>query len=640
MAAIRRLAAIMFTDMVGFTASVQTDEAGALKLLQDQEKLIRSLLKTHAGKEIKSTGDGFLVEFDSALQAVECAIVIQERLQERNLRPVGQPIRLRIGVHLGDVEEREGDIFGDSVNLAARIEPCADPGGICISESVFEQVRNKVANGFEKLEPQVLKNVRFPPEIYRIVLPWSGPETHRTRSEPLGLAVLPFTNISPDPTDEYFADGLTEELITVLAQMRGLRVIARTSVMQYKSTSKSVSQVAVELGVSSILEGSVRKVGNRVRITAQLIDAASQGHVWANTYDRELDDVFAVQARIARQVAEALRVELRPAEELRLVARPSVRSDSYLAYLKGRTLMHSAEPGSLAKAKAEFERSVSLDPRNGAACSGLADVTRLIGWGPPTLPREKWEAASRRWTTRALALDPNLAEAHTSRALALWDDYDYAGAHRELSLALSLNPSYSSAHLWFAGLLFDEGRIQDALEELLLAEAADPLWTGALNWLALTFIVLGKFDEALPRIQKLGEIAPATWAYHTVLARYYAARSERERSLEEIRKIEKLVSDTDEKERWRAMYYMCAGEKEKCRALLRQEAAKPKHFRSDWGFAWMYARLGDLDESFRWLDKAWESHHLPLSEFQLDPELELFRNDPRFHALLKRLNIG
>jgi adenylate cyclase len=272
-------------------------------------------------------GDGFLAEFDSALRAVQCAIDIHQHLHDRNSQPGITPIQLRIGIHLGDVEQRGSDIFGDAVNVASRIEPVATPGGLCISGQVFDQVRNKIPNRLEKLPPTALKGLEVPIDIYRVVLPWTVPESPSRDSGPTRLAVLPFANISPDPKDEYFADGLTEEMITVLSQLRELRVIARTSVTPYKSTSKGVAQIGTELGVDSVLEGSVRKAGDELRITVQLIDVATQEHTWASTYDRKLEKVFAVQAEIAREVAEALKVGLRAAEQSRLESRPPVRAD-------------------------------------------------------------------------------------------------------------------------------------------------------------------------------------------------------------------------------------------------------------------------------------------------------------------------
>jgi len=640
-AATRRLAAIMFTDMVGFTASAQTDEANALKLLREQEKLIRPLLKTHKGREIKSTGDGFLVEFDSALRAVQCAIDIHQHLQERNSQPGCTPIRLRIGVHLGDVEERGGDIFGDSVNLAARIEPLAEPGGVCISEPVFGQVRNKIPNQLEKLEPKVLKNVRFPMAVYRVILPWTVRESPSTNSGPTGLAVLPFSNISADPKDEYFADGLTEELITVLSQLRGLRVIARTSVMPYKSSSKGVSQIGAELRVASILEGSVRKAGNRLRVTAQLIDVESEGHVWAKTYDRELDDVFAVQAELATQVAEALRIELGTAEAARIEARPPVRSDSYLAYLKGRTLLHGTrQQTTLREAKEQFELAISLDPKNAAAYSGLADVTHELGWHGLGLPRAKWDETGRRLVARAIELDPNLAEAHASLGYILWDDFDYVGAEKELKLALSLNPSYSEAHGSLGALLQDKDRADEALMELTLAEGADPLWLANLGQLAMLLTWLGRFDEALVKLQRIGELAPSWPFYHGVLAMYCLARSDREQGLKELNQFVELSPNPRAKAAVRALSHALSGEKEQAIALLQHEETLPESPDTDWVVARAYALLGDLDGCFRVLEKMVKYRYLSFQQWRLDPRLEHVRRDPRFQGLLKKMNLS
>jgi adenylate cyclase len=636
----RRLAAIMFTDMVGFTASAQTDEASALKLLREQEKLVRPLLKTHQGREIKSTGDGLLIEFDSALRAVQCAIDIHQHLQERNSRKGVTPIQLRIGVHLGDVEQRGGDIFGDSVNLAARIEPFAEPGGICISEQVFGQVRNKIPNRLEKLEPKVLKNVRFPMEIYRVVLPWTVREPPSTDSGPTRLAVLPFANISPDPKDEYFADGLTEELITVLSQLKELRVIARTSVTPYKSTSKGVSQIGAELGVDAVLEGSVRKAGDELRITVQLINVDTQEHAWASTYDRKLEKVFAVQTEIAKQVAEALEIKLRAVEEARLETRPAVKPDSYLAYLKGRTLLQGISKAMLESAKEQFELAISLDPTNAAAHSGLADATRLMGWWHSDAPHTKWDEISRRLAARAVELDPNLAEAHASLALVLWDDYDYVAAEKELKLALSLNPSYSFAHNTYASILQDEARVDEALLEFRLAEAADPLWTFNLARSGELLVWIGRLDEAFIRFQKLGELKPPEWEYHWLMAGYYRARLDLKAWSEEFDRY--LASEPRPRLKAIALSYRHAlsGEKEQARALLRHEETLREFHPFDTWIANAYAELGDLDECFRFLEKMVARHEIALQRWRLEPRLEHVRRDPRFQVLLKTMNLA
>jgi adenylate cyclase len=638
-AATRRLAAIMFTDMVGFTAAAQTNEAAALKLRHEQEKLIRPLLAAHQGREIKSTGDGFLIEFDSALHATECAVDIQHSVHERNSRADVPPIELRIGVHLGDVEQRGRDIFGDAVNLASRIAPCAVPGGVCISGPVFDQVRNKIPNRLEKLDPKKLKGVKFPPDLYSVALPWVSPPGPPESPGATRLAVLPFANISPDPHDEYVADGLTEELITVLSQLSELRVIARTSVSQYKSTSKSIAQIGAELGVSSVLEGSVRKAGNQLRVTVQLIDVDTQAHSWAKTYDRELDNVFAVQAEIAKLVAQHLKVDVAGAEQARLEARPVVRPDSYIAYLKGRTLLHSDLPDSLEAAKAQFELAISLDPTHAAAHSGLADVLQLAGWQGSGVSRRKWAETTRRLTARAIELDPSIAEAHASLALIRWENFEWKAAEEEFKQALSLNPSYSLAHIWYAALLEDEARADEALRELALAERADPLSPTNLFRVAELLIWIGRPEEAFARIQKIGRVEPSSPAYHFLLSRYHLARSELDLALKDLLRAEELEPDVRGAVAYRAWYYVLGGRKAQLKDLLRREEALPESLHVTWVFGAMYAELGDLDECFRCLEKARKNHLIYLAPFQLSPRLARVRRDPRFRLLLKRMNL-
>jgi adenylate cyclase len=281
----RRLAAIMFTDMVGYSALAQTNETLAMELLEGHRKLIRPILPRYGGNEIKTMGDGSLVEFQSALEALNCAIEMQRHVHgENQMAPSEKRTKLRIGIHVGDVIHRGGDIFGDAVNIASRILPLATDGGICISGQVYDQVRNKTESPLAKLEPMSLKNISLPIEVYNVVMPWEmTPMEPRTKLDPRRLAVLPLRNMSPDPNDEYFADGMTEELITSLAGISELTVIARTSVMQYKTIMKKVTEIGRELNVGSLIEGSVRKAGNKLRITVQLVNAQDDGHIWTGS---------------------------------------------------------------------------------------------------------------------------------------------------------------------------------------------------------------------------------------------------------------------------------------------------------------------------------------------------------------------
>jgi adenylate cyclase len=630
----------MFTDTVGYTASTHTDEARTLGLLREQETLVRPLFAAYQGREIKSTGDGFLVEFDSALKATQCALDIQRRIHERNAAPGVAPIQIRIGVHLGDVEQHGRDIFGDAVNIAARIEPVADPGGVCISGAVHEQVRNKIPDRLEKLPPKVLKGLELPMEVYRVVWPWVDHHPPTAGSGPTRLAVLPFANISPDPRDEYFADGLTEELITVLSQLPGLRVIARTSVMPYRATPKGVSQIGVELGVDAILEGSVRKAGDELRITVQLVSVDTQEHAWADTYDRKLENVFSVQADIAKRVAEGLKIQLLGRDEARLNARSLPRPESYLEYLQGRTSLHGFSEADMRAAKQHFERAVSLDEQNAAAHAGLADVHRLLGGMYHHLPKPEWEAASRVHAARAIELDPNLAEAHTSLAIVSWDDYDYLTAEKEFQRAIALNPSLAWARSGYGAMLADQDRPEEALAELALAEQLDPLSTLNLHEEVSLLTSLRRLDAAQARLEALGRAENFGLIYHNGRFTLSLVRGELGQSRKELDQLGQLLPGRPELVTGRAILAAQEGDWELARGLLGPIEALPEPMRPDTQLALVYALLGDLDSCFRWLGIAIEERRFGARFWRLEPTLAPVRGDPRFKAMLKKMNLA
>jgi TolB-like protein/Flp pilus assembly protein TadD len=465
-----------------------------------------------------------------------------------------------------------------------------------------------------------------------------GPGT--PEHEPIGIAVLPFSNISPDPSDAYFSDGLTEEVISSLSASEDLRVIARTSVVPYKETTKGISQIGAELRVSHVLEGSVRKVGDRLRVTVQLIEVRTESHLWAKSYERRMDDIFAVQSDLAQHVLNALSDSLNLPRSAPALPKPPVRPDSYLAYLKGRTLHSEYTRASFQAAKEAFERAIELDPQNAAAHAGLADMVRILGeFSYSDLPRGDWDRKSRQLARRAIELDPNLAEAHASLALMLLSDYDYAAAEKELQTALALNPSYSWAHGSYGCLLEDQGRSEEALVEFTLAEAADPL--GPFNLLVLGFLLvwLGRLDEAFARIQKLGELEPSAPWYHYVLAHYFLARRDLDRCRSEFERWEELEPDLRRKPVIRAHGLALTGGKKEARRLLEREATLPPYEVTMWLIGVGHAYLGNLDQCFGWLERAVEAHLVPFQSVRLDPRLESVRRDPRFSQLLKKMNL-
>jgi len=646
----RRLAAIMFTDIAGYTALSQADERGALRLLQEQEALVWPLLELHRGRHVKSMGDGLLIEFPDALDAVECAVDLQRHVQERNAREGATPLRLRIGIHLGDVEGVGTDILGDAVNVASRIEPLAEPGGVCVSEPVYAQVRNKVPYRLEELGPKSVKGVQEPIAVYRVsYTEAAGPSPAPTFSQSR-IAVLPLANISPDPKDEYFADGLTEELITTLSQLSELRVIARTSVLPYKSNPKPISQVGSELGVGSVLEGSVRKAGDKLRITVQLIEVRSQEHRWAQTYDRTLDDVFAVQADVARQIAQVLRLKVRTSEEARLGGRPAVRPESYLAYLRGRAATDIAGIENLKRAAKEFELAVSLDSSNAAAHAGLADTTHMLGEAGHLGAWDEWMRQSKEFSLRALELDPNLADAHVSLGSILYHEYDYVGAEKELQLALSLNPSNSLGHWMYATLLADEGRSEEANREYALREESEAHSPYPLAQHAWFLVRLRRLDEAWVVLERWRELGATSDGYHRTLARYYGARSEFAhafRELDQIKETHGFFTTVNV----RVWLYVLSRDREAAQRRLgelEQEpgagAATAKIDQTDIGataaeLAFCHGVLGNLDRCFAWLGKAFEAHDFWPQQWLGEPALAAVRRDPRFAQLLRRMNL-
>src|SRR5262252_135483 len=383
----RKLAAIMFTDMVGYSALAQRNDKLALELLEEHRRLLREIFPRFHGTEIKTIGDGFLVEFHSALEAAECAIEIQRALSKRNADvPVERRIAIKIGVHIGDVVHRYHDVYGDGVNIASRIEPLAGPGGICVSMDVERQIRSTLEARFKKLAPTELKNISIPMDLFRIIPPWEeqasvdaqseteparasrkflwvgvalvfalmigvgwwwSERPHKTPTSPAAttasstateipaksIAVLPLENLSRDPDNAYFVEGIQDEILTRLSKIADLKVISRTSTQKYKSAPDNLRDVARQLGVANVLEGSVQKIANAVHVNVQLIRAATDEHVWAESYNRKLDDVFGVEGEVAATIADQLNAKLSGAEQKAIAEKPTQNGAAYDAYL-------------------------------------------------------------------------------------------------------------------------------------------------------------------------------------------------------------------------------------------------------------------------------------------------------------------
>jgi len=647
----RRLAAIMFTDIADYTALSQADEKGALRLLREQEGLVWPILELHRGRKVKSMGDGLLIEFPDALDAVECAVDLQHHVQERNVREETTPLRLRIGIHLGDVEGAGTDILGDAVNIAQRIESVAEPGGVSLSEPVYVQVRNKVSYRLEELGPKTLKGVQEPITVYRVAFAGvAGPSPSRASSPPR-IAVLPLKNISPDPKDEYFADGLTEELITVLSQIKGLRVISRTSVNQYKGTTKPVAQIGSELGTDSVLEGSVRKAGDQLRIAVQLIDTRTDEHRWAQTYDRMLENVFEIQAEVAEQTARALKVELLRGERESLQERPTSNPQAYEAYLRAlqatrlfaesRSILNVPEGGRCYELDREavhhFEEAIRSDPRFSAAYALLAN--HLIFVMGETRPAAEVIPRARELVERALELNPNSSDAHLARGnLAMQGDLDWVRAEAEFQQAIALNPSSSIARLWYGMLLFHLQRHDESRKQFLAALDMDPLRIGLKFMLVGIAAARGDFEQALALGRDLLRQSESTSVTRRELSMWLLNAGDWE---EVDAMLAGLAKSSDPADSFtHALLLARMGEPGELRATVsRWEDGRMQGYRSKCEVATWYALVGDKERALALLEEDTRIGERSLWNFYQSILFDSIRDDPRFEAMLRGMNL-
>jgi adenylate cyclase len=640
---VRRLAAIMFTDTVGYTASSQANEGRTLDLLRQQEELVRPLFGVHHGREIKSTGDGFMVEFDSALKATQCAVNIQRRIFERNAEGGLAPIQIRIGVHLGDVVERGTDIVGDAVNIAARIEPIAEPGGICVSGAVYEQIRNKIPDKLEKLPPTSLKGLELPIDIYRVVLPWNLREPANEPSAPTSLdksriAVLPFVNISSDPGDDFFVDGLTEELIANLALVKGLKVIARTSVMNYKKKEKNISQIGKELGVGTIVEGSVRKAANRIRVTVQVIDVATEEHLWASSYNDSLDDVFAVQSDIATKVTASLPSNLANANAAAPVLEKSQDISAYMLFLQGQALVWHPESEHIQQALRCFQQAVERDPTFARAHAGVAQAYIRLGEQGALSWSESIELG-RAAAERALSISPNLAEAHSllARFCFMSDDL-VPGAEERSRRALELNPNLAEAHVTRGATLGFLGDLPAYVSHMETAYRLDPLSPNTIGRLGRAYFHAGRMVEARDHWNKT--VGRDPYDAHRGTSELFIAEGNLAQASSSVREME-VIGPTNT-----ATYfmkgYLAALQGDRATALEMVSKLDPANTMgtTNANFAgYIYLGLGDTDRFFDYLDAAAQGHVLQIVELRYHPIFAGVRQDPRFEHTFGKVNL-
>jgi adenylate cyclase len=521
----RRLSAILAADIAGYSALMGSDEARTVRDLKGHQAVVLPMVGEFAGRIIDTAGDGILAEFPSVVNAVECAVAIQSRMAERNaaIEP-DRRMQFRVGINIGDVVYDEARIYGDGINIAARLEGIAEAGGICISSKVYDEINGRIDLACEDIGEQRLKNIARPVRAYHVRL--GGIASAATPAPALpekpSIAVLPFQNMSGDPEQEYFADGMTEDLITDLSKVSGLFVIARNSTFTYKGKAVDVKRIGRELGVRHVLEGSVRKAGARVRITAQLVDADSGGHVWAERFDRELADIFSTQDEVVEKIVAALSVTLTRGEEKRLRQRGTSNVEAYETWLRARELLVSGTRDPVIRARALYRRAIEMDPQFAAPHAGLAlaaIMDYINDWTPD--PAQALDEAER-WSRRALELDEQDPVSHLALGnVKLWRR-DLDGALAEFRRVIALDPNFAQGHTATGMALMYSGRPSEALEPIATAMRLDPRYPPmVLHVLAQANFSLEKYDTAAALLRERIARFPGTDSSRMLLASCY-----------------------------------------------------------------------------------------------------------------------
>ena len=645
----RKLAAIMFTDIVGFTALNQSNENQALEVLEKHNQFLRTIFPKYEGREVKAIGDSFLVEFDSALDATFCAIEIQKFLHDYSISSSDHwKIKLRIGIHVGDVVHKGKDILGDAVNIASRIEPLADPEGICISQQVFDQVHNKIDYPLVELEAPVLKNVVFPTSVFSVILPWEKPKDtyqhgrakSRLELDVHRIAVLPFSNMSPDPNDEYFSDGMTEEVISAISKVPDLSVISRTSVMPFKTQTKDVSEISTKLNVGTLLEGSVRKAGNRVRIAVQLIDANSDKHLWAENYDRTFEDIFEIQSDIAQRIAKALKIHLWKVHKVRIERAPTQNARAYDLYLKGLSQMHLGTEEEYMAAISYFERAIEYDSKYASAYVQIAFAYNFLGFFE-MMPMKQALAKAERMTRKALKIDGSLAEAHLSMAVVLRNKWSFPGAVEEAYRALELNPNLAEAHNFLAYTYQWSWQSDKALVEMGTALELDPQSVAIMQFAGSLHLYDGQLDKAIEFYKKVLEREPTAEHSQGNLGLCYVKKGMYDEGIAQIKKSIEMSKSFKPPGQSDLVYALAkAGRVEEAQKVIRGLTKfYEDHQTGAVSLASAYASVGEKEKALEWLETAYKENSAYLLGISVDFGFEDMHSDPRFLSFLKKMKL-
>jgi TolB-like protein/class 3 adenylate cyclase len=638
----RQLAAIMFTDIVGYSALMGNNEQNAFDLLKKNRELQKPVIEIFKGRWIKELGDGVMASFNTVSDAVNAAIKIQEDCN------AAKDFQLRIGIHLSEVVFENDDVFGDGVNIASRIQSAAKPGAIYISESVYNNISNKQGIETSFVKQETLKNVKEPVRIYEVIISSSVKSTTPTMKEQIkkltekSIAVLPFVNMSNDPDQDYFCDGLSEELLNVLSHVDSLRVAARTSSFSFKGKNVDILEIGQKLKVNSVLEGSVRKSGNKLRITAQLINIEDGYHLWSERYDRELEDIFDIQDEISIAILGALKVKLLGSEKAAVLKRYTDNTEAYQLYLQGRFHYNKwAGFEGYMKAVEYYNEAVKKDSEYVLAHTGLASCYLNL-WFFSHLPPEESLPKMKEATFRSLEIDDEIAESHVSLArMKFWYEWDFEGSDREFKRAIELNSNHAEAHEQYSMFLGITERPDEASHYARKAIELDP-FSLMINWgTGWTYFMIENYSNMRAQAKKLIELEPNFYGGHLILGTENWTMGRFEEALSELTLavaqnngsftlsfLGCLFGNMDDQEKAKMVL-------EKLKDMIGKEPV------GNYDLASVYAGMGDKEFAVKCLEKGFEQHEgMMVFLKQWAKLIPWYKNDPRIIALAKMIGLS
>ncbi len=638
----RQLAAIMFTDIVGYTALMGKDEQKAFEILRKNRELQKPLIKQYGGKWIKEIGDGVLASFSTVTDAVQCASEIQKTCTDIN------DFKLRIGIHLGEVVFEDHDVFGDGVNIASRIQALAPIGGIWISEAVYNNIANKNGINTKFIRAEILKNVKEPVRIHEII---SGNEKEQQISsvtikgtiKPVSeksIAVLPFVNMSNDPEQEYFSDGMAEEIINSLVHIQDLKVAGRMSSFQFKGIKGDLREVGKKLGVNTVLEGSIRKQGNRIRITAQLINVEDGFHLWSEKYDRDMDDIFAIQDEIALTITEKLKITLLEKDREFITKIPTQNTEAYDLYLKGR--FHINRRGSSILTGLQFfKQAIEADPDYALAYTGYANanfLSAVYSYFPGKQIMQKTKQA----IETAIKLDNSQSESYFVLAQYYGElEFNWKEAEKYYLKSIELNPNFSQAHALYGmiNLGFWQGKFEEAEKQGRLAIKVDPLMAINHADLAWTLYNAGRFEEALILAKTGIELDNNSFLSHRLAGLSHIELKHDEDAINTFKHL--MISSNYNQHAVNGLIWAYCNNKqfEEARLLFNELKQRSNTEYIAGTYAGLSAAMLDsIDTAFDYLESAFSDHDPMLNMLKYSPYVPaLLRNDPRFQNLLDRI---